>query len=764
MSIITSPLLLGGTEGYQISRSLRFNYLDSANLSRTPSVASNRKLWTWAGWVKRGYIGSAELLFMAAYEDSNNFTYISFINDILLFKVFNSTFGNLYIQTDAVYRDPSAWYHVVVVYDADNATQSDRMCLYVNGSRVTAVTVNYPPTTGANSSFNTTNSHGLGGSTALSSYFDGYLADVHFIDGQALTPSSFTTTDLTTGQLIPKAYAGTYGTNGFKLNFSNNSTVAALGTDTSGNGNTFTVNNLSVTPGSGNDSLVDTPTSYGIDTGTGGEVRGNYATWNPLLVTPSGFSPADLRNGNLENVSSGSVCISTIGIPFSGKYYVEVSGTGCYAGVCTPALFPQIIYDLGSGITGIIGIAVNRDAGEVKLYKDNVLQSTTSFSSAGFSADDVPFIKSFSGYDGLPVVLNAGQRPFTYTAPSGFKALCDTNLPTPTITTPNTVMDTVLYTGNSTARSITGLAFNPDLVWIKSRSASTDHELTDSVRGATKSLSSNLTAAETTDINGLTAFNGDGFSLGTDTKYNNNTATYVGWAWDAGSTTVTNTAGSITSQVRANPSSGFSVVTYTGTGANATVGHGLNVAPGMVIVKRRNASTNWQVRHTSIPAVNSLVLNLRNQMFTDPAVWDSTAPTSTVFSVGTSADVNASSATYVAYCFSPVAGYSSFGSYTGTFSSEGPFVYLGFRPAVVLIKGSEYSAGEWFIFDDKREGYNVNNNPLYANLNAVEDPNDFIDITSNGFKVRTSNFGINLNRNHIYAAWATTPFQYARAR
>jgi hypothetical protein len=184
----------------------------------------------------------------------------------------------------------------------------------------------------------------------------------------------------------------------------------------------------------------------------------------------------------------------------------------------------------------------------------------------------------------------------------------------------------------------------------------------------------------------------------------------------------------------------------------------------MVIVKRRNASTNWQVRHTSIPAVNSLVLNLRNQMFTDPAVWDSTAPTSTVFSVGTSADVNASSATYVAYCFSPVAGYSSFGSYTGTFSSEGPFVYLGFRPAVVLIKGSEYSAGEWFIFDDKREGYNVNNNPLYANLNAVEDPNDFIDITSNGFKVRTSNFGINLNRNHIYAAWATTPFQYARAR
>ena len=786
MSIITSPLLLGGTDGYQISKSLRFNGADTAYLNRTPSVAGNRKKWTWAGWVKQTGNSGYTNTFYAAYLGPGDVTYFNFLTNgqINFFNYVGSTDSGQ-LQTTPVYRDFSAWYHIVFVWDSANATVGNRIKLYVNGVEVTTFDY-YTDPSSADSYINSTNSHTIGYNSGL--YVgpsDFYLADVHFIDGQALTPSSFTTTDLTTGQLLPKAYTGTYGTNGFRLNFSNNSTVAALGTDTSGNGNTFTVNNLSVTPGAGNDSFVDTPTSYGNDTGTGGEVRGNYATLNPLNKASSGI----VGDGNLFITSSSSSYgsnFATIGVS-TGKWYWEqtlqyVAPSELQLGIGNAATplnnYPGSSagsygfaannnkYNSGSAtayttswVSGdVIGIAFDADAGSLTLYKNGV--------SLGVAFSSIPadtYFPLVGSYYAGQNYLNFGQRAFAYTAPAGFKSLCDTNLPTPSIAKPNTVMDTVLYQGNAAARSITGLAFNPDLVWIKSRSAATDHELTDSVRGVTKSLSSNLASVEQTDTNGLTAFNSDGFSLGTDTKYNNNIATYVAWTWDAGSSTVTNTAGSSTSQVRANPSSGFSIVTYTGTGANATVGHGLNVAPGMVIVKRlTTTSANWNVRHASIAASNTIQLNLTGSAFSSPTNWNSTAPTSTVFSVGTNTEVNANTASYVAYCFSPVSGYSSFGSYNGNNSSDGPFVYFGFRPAVVIIKRSN-STGNWVILDDKREGYNVDNDELYANLTDFESGNDLIDITSNGFKVRSSSSTVN-SGILIYAAWAATPFQYSRAR
>jgi hypothetical protein len=788
MSIITSPLLLGGTDGYQISRSLRFNGADTAYLNRTPSVAGNRKKWTWAGWVKQTGNSSYNNTFYAVYLDSGNYTYFNFLtNGRINFYNYVGSTDRGQLGTTPVYRDFSAWYHIVFVWDSANATVGNRIKLYVNGLEVTTFAY-YTDPSSADSSINSTNIHYIGyntgGSYAGSSDF--YLADVHFIDGQALTPSSFTTTDLTTGQLIPKAYTGTYGTNGFKLNFSNNSTVAALGTDSSGNGNTFTVNNLSVTPGVGNDSFVDTPTSYGNDTGVGGEVRGNYATLNPLNKT----FYSTLSDGNLfitDNTSNGSGSnFATIGMS-TGKWYWEQTLTVVYSSERQLGIgnkdtplnnFPgssagSYGFDANnnkynsnsatayttSWVSGdVIGIAFDADAGSLTLYKNGV--------SLGVAFSSIPADTYFplvgSYYVGQNY-LNFGQRAFAYTAPAGFKALCDTNLPTPSIAKPNTVMDTVLYTGTGAVQNITGLAFSPDLVWIKSRSASVNHELTDSVRGVTKSLNSNTTSTETTDVNGLTAFNSNGFSLGTDTNYNNSTFTYVAWTWDAGSSTVTNTAGSSTSQVRANPSSGFSVVTYTGTSANATVGHGLNVAPGMVIVKRLTSTTsNWNVRHASIVASGTIQLNLTSSAFSSPTTWNSTAPTSTVFSVGTNTEVNANTDSYVAYCFSPVAGYSSFGSYSGNGSSNGPFVYLGFRPAVVIIRRSN-STGSWVILDDKREGYNVDNDDLYANLASSENATDLIDILSNGFKLRSSDTNVN-SGNLIYAAWAATPFQYSRAR
>jgi hypothetical protein len=406
------------------------------------------------------------------------------------------------------------------------------------------------------------------------------------------------------------------------------------------------------------------------------------------------------------------------------------------------------------------------DAGTVSFSKNGTSQGTA-FSSLP-AGSYISQIGNNLSSASTTFVANFGQRPFAYTAPSGFKALNTANLPAPVITKPSDVMDVKLYTGNGSSQSITGLGFSPDFVWVKARNASYSHRLWDAVRGATKGLMSDGTDAEFTEANGLTAFNSDGFSIGTGLS--ESAKTYAAWTWDAGSSTVTNTSGTISSQVRANASAGFSIVTYTGTGANATVGHGLGVAPGMVIVKRRDTSGNWQVRHTSIAAASSIQLNLTNAAASATTVWNSTAPSSTVFSVGTDATVNASGGTYVAYCFAPVAGYSSFGSYTGNGSADGPFIYTGFRPRFVMLKGSSF-VSNWHILDAARNAYNVTDSFLRPNLSSqelngiTEGAGSAIDILSNGFKLRASFADSNTNAaSFVWAAFAESPFQYARAR
>ena len=332
-----------------------------------------------------------------------------------------------------------------------------------------------------------------------------------------------------------------------------------------------------------------------------------------------------------------------------------------------------------------------------------------------------------------------------------------------------TVMAATLYTGNGTTQSIAntvnGISFQPDFVWIKVRSAAaTDHYLADAVRGATKFLQSNTTAAEGTN-NGLTAFNSNGFSVGTLGDTNANTATLVGWQWNAGGSTVTNTSGSISSQVSANPTAGFSVVTYTGTGANATVGHGLGVAPKMIIVKERNrAIEGWIVYTSTTGAGNILVLN-STAASSAAGAWNSTAPTSTVFTVGGASATNVNnSTTYVAYCWAAVAGYSAFGSYTGNGSNDGPFIYLGFRPRFVLIKSST-SAENWWLLDSARDPYNVASAYLHPNTSGAESSFATVDFLSNGFKLRYNGAAVNPSgATLIYAAFAENPLKYANAR
>ena len=331
-------------------------------------------------------------------------------------------------------------------------------------------------------------------------------------------------------------------------------------------------------------------------------------------------------------------------------------------------------------------------------------------------------------------------------------------------------MAATTYTGNGSTQSISNdvntVSFQPDFVWIKSRNQATNHALFDSVRGTGKVLQSNTTAAEATDNTTLTAFNASGFSLGAAAGsyvVNTSTYTFVGWNWKAGGTAVSNTAGTITSSVSANTTAGFSVVTYTGTGANATVGHGLGVAPGMIIVKQRSAVQSWPVYHVSNGAANVVYLDLTNATSSSTA-WQSTAPAATVFSIGTSAATNTNAATYVAYCWAPVAGYSAFGSYTGNGSADGPFVYTGFRPRWIMTKSSS-AVEQWLIYDTARDTYNYANLGLLPASSIAESTYGQIDILSNGFKMRGTGSSWNgSGTTYIYAAYAENPLKYANAR
>ena len=773
--------------GYQVSRSLRFNSGDSAYLNRTPASAGNRKTWTWAGWVKRSALGTDQNIFGT---NSTTGLYFQFQGDNT-FKVLDYTgsTSNYRLETTQVFRDVGAWMHIVFALDTTLSTANDRIKLYVNGTQITAFSTRVNPSQNYDGVVNSATTHTIGRLDAQW-YLDGYLADVHLLDGIATDPSSFAETDATTGQWVPKAFTGSYGTNGFRLAFDSYATTAALGTDTSGNGNTWSVNNFSVTAGSGNDSLVDTPTSIpATDTGVGGEVRGNYCTWNPLFS--SSFTYA---NGNLDITSANSNAHATIGVS-AGKWYWEATpttvgntndslrigvrtSTSAYTGyVRNRAADLQYGTQVGDGGTAdsvvwqgntTYGLSLDCDNNQLKVYKANSLIATVTIQSG---QTWFPWL----GAEGTTAtwVFNWGARPFAYTAPSGFKALCDTNLGAPLIAKPDQVFQTVLYTGNGASRSITGLNFAPDFLWIKNRNFSGyNHHLTDAVRGVTQRLKSNTAGVELTSTDQVTAYNSNGFSLGADSagpgdlEVNQNTGSYVGWCWDAGTSTVTNTAGSITSQVRANASAGFSVVTYTGNGSNATVGHGLGIAPSMTIVKVRNRSgDNWLVYHKSLstPATDYLLLSATSASGTLSGYWNG-GPTSSVIGLGNYSAINNNGDSYVAYSFAPVSGYSSFGTYVGTGSGEGSFVYTGFKPKWVMCKRSD-STGNWVLVDGVRTPYNVINTNLYPNASNAEDNGFQIDSLSNGFKVRSSGTDGNASGGtYIFAAFAESPFQYSRAR
>jgi hypothetical protein len=482
----------------------------------------------------------------------------------------------------------------------------------------------------------------------------------------------------------------------------------------------------------------------------------------------------------------------------SGKWYWESvpnSGTGTLVGIGTSAAtlngYPgsdaygwsyyqngnkltnngTVAYGASFGAGDVLGVAFDADAGTLTFYKNGVSQGVA-FS--GLTSG--PYFPMVGLAGALTISTNFGQRPFAYTAPSGYKALCTQNLPTPTIgattaTQAGKYFNPVLYTGTGATLAVTGAGFQPDLVWIKQRNASRNHNLYDAVRGALKVLQANVTDAEVNYASSLTSFDSDGFSLGTASDVNVSAATYVAWNWKANGSGSTNTSGSITSTVSANTTSGFSVVTFTGVTGGGTVGHGLGVAPSMIIVKSRNNVVGWVTYHASLGADKYLLLNTTDSVFTNTSTWKNTSPTSTVFSVGDNAFPN--TWTEVAYCFAEVAGYSKFGSYTGNGSGDGPFIYCGFRPAYVMIKCSSASgtSSNWIVQDTTRDTYNAMPDILLPNLSNAELTDSatttgyLIDCLSNGFKIRTNNSNWNANGStYIFACFATAPFKYSLAR
>ena len=788
-----------------IDQSLRYDYSDSPYLTRTGD-SGNRRTFTFSAWFKRSSFNQTNSIFGAVLNGSNFFM-IRFrdIDDPdggkLQIGNYSGSF-DLDLRTSQVFRDLTNWYHIVVAVDTTQSTASDRVKLYVNGSQVTSFSTATYPSQNFETRVSNGHSEQVGAEATSYSYIDGYLAEVNFIDGTALTPSSFGETK--NFVWIPKAISGlTYGTNGFRLTFADSS---SLGDDTSGNGNDFTSSGLAST-----DVVLDRP-------------ENNFCTLNPLNTNYNRGQVTISRN-NLRFVSSSTNRGFTTGtMKVHGKVYFEVlsrDGNNGFAGIQnitnnaggytagqsfdmyngTPRIDGSAQSGTGTFSDGdIMGVAVDVDAKSIQFFRNNVSKFSGNYtideeyfpflydSSGGRSSDNIANFGQDSSFTGEKTSgsNNAqddnGQGDFYYAPPSGFLALCSANLPDVTIgpdsdSQADDHFNSLLWTGTgSSADAKTGVGFQPDWLWAKDRNYANNHILIDSSRGVTKYLQSSQTSAELTDSNILQSFDSDGFTtVGQGINFLN-VSDYVAWLWKAnGGTTTTNDAsstgvGTIDSVIQANTTAGFSIVTYTGTGSVGSYAHGLGTKPELIITKERNNAENW-LFYTHADDQAYLYLNLNNARSTgnnqqrfgnDSSVVQ---PTSTIVSIGTAEDINTSSSTYVAYLFAEIEGYSKFGSYTGNGNADGTFVFTGFRPAWVLIKQTN-STGSWLIHDNKRSPFNVIDEDLFSNLASAESDNGVDkDFLSNGFKHRASHSAVNgSSSTYIYMAFAEQPFKFSNAR
>ena len=644
MAIGSPQWMYASGEDFTIDQSLK---VDGASrqpyLSFTPATnGTSQYKFTVAFWFKRGSNNAhgGTGIYHPLFAIAN--TTIVLNDDKLHGNLRGTVSGNYFWNTDALFRDPSAWYHIVAAWDSTQSTNTNRFKFYVNGVQQTFSSIDYMP---QNRVLKDTTTHYIGNDGSSSYHPQCYFADYYMIDGQQLTPSDFGETG-DYGEWKPKEYSGTYGTNGFYLPFKQDYTVEGFSTTLH---------------------------------------KGTNAS---QYIGGAGFKPDLVWSKSRTNANGHTLTDSVRGTTFR----------------------------------------LNPDSTLADLSDEHGL---TALTSDGFVVDTGNAINQ-SGQNYVNWNWDMGAD-----TPTGFSA--------------------VTWKGDGTNnRALTGFGFEPDLFWVKASDTNQgNHHIYDSVRGITKRLVVNGTQTEGTGY--INASHPDGVLLGTNQTVNSSSYNYVAWGWDMGNTTATNTSGSISSQVRANTTYGQSIITYTGTGSNATIGHGLSSAPELVIVKDRSNANTWQVFHTSLGNTAAAFLDLSSAADTgETSYWNNTSPTNSLVTLGTNTKVNHSGHTYVAYAFHSVSNYSKFGSYSGNGSSTGPSVTLGFRPAWLMIKRTE-GAGDWKIFDSTRNPLNEVTKFLHPNDASAEGTSSSykVDFDDNGFQIKGSGAGINNNgETFIYMAFA----------
>ena len=796
--------------GYEINQSLKFEDTNSHYLKRTPGSAGNRRTFTWSAWIKRGNNGATHMLFFTSpagdlTEDDHFGIRLDSGSSSNLILTWGD--GNIAV-TNAIFRDVNSWYHIVVAIDTTQGTDTNRVKVYVNGTQQTFSSTDLPS---ENHQYGVSNTqeHNIGSRTIYGSsgnYYNGYMAEVHFIDGTALTAASFGETDSTYGHWKPIEYTGAHGTQGWYLPFDD---ASALGDDESANTNDWTPVNYQT---DGRDLMKDSPTT-------------NFATLSALDFK-IGHGGA-INEGNLRFVNDGNdTRRGTLGA-FTGKWYAEFS--------------PQTTVNASNPIMyGIMGLNGKVDHDNMEraafIYSDNALNKGIHYNEAGGNGtDDVSDLNNISVDDVLQlawdmdsgkvwvgrnntwlgsgdpagdsnpahtmattgdnpitigcdhagvtyqVIINTGSDSsfngaltaqgntdergvgdFYYAPPAGFLALCQKNLRDPAIV-PQNFFNTVLYQGTGSSNAITGVGFQPEMTMISERDESEAVAVVDILRGNTVEVNISSTAAQNDDAQKITAIGSDGFTVGTSAAANQNGNAHVSYHWKFGGSGSANSDGSVSSTVSANTVAGMSIVKYEGTGSAATVGHGLGAVPKMMWIKNIDRVKAWTFYHEGIGNTHSLSQTDAGKYDEDNRFNDTT-PTSSVFSVGDSDETNYNGDDHIAYCFAQVEGFSTIGTYIGNGNADGTFVYTGFRPAWVWIKSTAANR-ENVIFDNKRNAYNLTNEGMSLRGYAETTSYGTLDLTSTGFKLRASTNHTNESGvEMVYIAFAETPAKYANAR
>ena len=834
---------------YQIPKSVRMNKVSDSNggnFSKTFSGSpTSTKKGTFSTWIKRASAPGNEThaILVTGAGGGSSEQDIKFENNKLRLSGYSPSMD---LTTTQLFRDVSAWYHIVVAWDTTQGTSTNRVKLYVNGEQVTSFsTSTYPSQDQVILWYsNTENRIGLQ-SWNDNNVYNGYMAETIGIDGTTYAASDFGET--VNGVWVPKDASGlTFGNNGFYLNYASS---GDLGNDVSGNNNDWTANNIS-----SSDQMLDSPTFNSDSNG------GNMCTWNPLdaknmAVPTEGNLSVDFSGSNYNQIRG------TMSIGNSGKWYMELYKTNTYAsypawGICdqnqkltssytTPGYLAKamagIAWDFNAskvyksltysesasgteiGTTAnvytntaqIVGMAIDLDNNKIFTHVDGTWDSGCGDPSSGGSGFDA---SGLSGVNNLvPVMLPSsynspnyvlvggfgadstfagltsagsgtdvnGYGNFKYTVPTGYGAICQGNQsvvdevdPAQTDDNfPSQLFDAQLWTGNgSSGRAITiSGAEKPSLSVIKQRNSSNGWNVwtqgynsgdydsfgefnSSGAWNANQGSSGPYTADPTASALTLTAYG----------QVNASSDTYLNYRWVAnGGTTSTNATGSVNVTQEVDPSGGFSISSYSGAGGTGNIGHGLSSAATFVMIKQTNGTNNWCVYAKGAQDSGALFAYLdTNSVFQSGSIFGNTEPSSTLVYLGDNNEVNHSGRDYLAFCWANVEGYIKSGFYTGNANTDGPFVYTGFKPALVIVR--YIGSGEsWVVLDNERDGYNVTNKNVRLNSNTSESSGSTydVDFLSNGFKPRTTWEGLNGSGYRIvYLAIAKNPFKYATAR